>query len=332
MKFVTCLFIFILFGRYSYASQFAVVISSKAIIYADPTLKIPIGYITKGKEIIVGDLVKGRKNKIIPTIITGKIAYIEISHLQLENEIILQGPSEKPQKIALLMRGKGRKSARSMKSKTKSQSLSKNKEKLKKESKEKSRSIREIWESLEKKVGFGYKLFHPGSAWQELSDQLGGPKSSFNGHLIQGFYEIKLTNDWRSNAGLNYFLISEDKLSLHAIGTELGILYTFPFKNFIPMLPGNYQLEMAGHILYYPYAKVGFLNKTMSGGMFGWQLGTQLHHSLNSHWDLNYGLGLYSLSSGGLADDINTQNKNILSISEFSLQGLQLFINTTYHF
>lgn len=57
----------------------------KAIVYADENMLIPLGYITQGKTITVGN--PRRINKaLVPMILYGKIAYIEIENINYEKE------------------------------------------------------------------------------------------------------------------------------------------------------------------------------------------------------------------------------------------------------
>ncbi len=60
------------------------IITPKAIIYADEILNTPLGYITNGKTITVGN--PRKKNlDVYPLIVYGRIAYIESSNIQLED-------------------------------------------------------------------------------------------------------------------------------------------------------------------------------------------------------------------------------------------------------
>lgn len=63
------------------ASQEAVVLVEKAIIYSDHTLKSPIGYLTRGKKVLVGEK-KRNKGRVLPTVLNGRIVYIRVSDIQ----------------------------------------------------------------------------------------------------------------------------------------------------------------------------------------------------------------------------------------------------------
>lgn len=65
------------------ASQTAVVVSPKAIIYADQQMSAPVGYISRGKKIRVGNIPRN-KAQVYPVIVAGKVAYIKVSDVSTE--------------------------------------------------------------------------------------------------------------------------------------------------------------------------------------------------------------------------------------------------------
>jgi hypothetical protein len=79
------LIIFLFFNFSVFAVQSAIVRSSRAVVYADIYLKSPIGYLTRGKEIIVGKR-KRLNDKVIPTVIERKVVWMKVDDLILESE------------------------------------------------------------------------------------------------------------------------------------------------------------------------------------------------------------------------------------------------------
>lgn len=69
----------------TWASQVGIVISKKAIIYADIERKSPIGYVKKGKRLAVGE-VKRRQGEVLPVDVNGKLGWIETKNLRLPDE------------------------------------------------------------------------------------------------------------------------------------------------------------------------------------------------------------------------------------------------------
>ena len=80
----TLIFIFILAlsGR-AIAAQVAVITSPKAVIYSDQKLTTPLGYISYGKKITVGD-VERKDGTVLPVIISGRVAYIQIKDINIK--------------------------------------------------------------------------------------------------------------------------------------------------------------------------------------------------------------------------------------------------------
>ena len=81
------IFIFLIFCSPIHAAQYAVVSSKKAVIFSDVSLESPIGYINRGKKIKVGE-VKRRHGTILPVVVSGRVAYIQVKDLNLEKEFI----------------------------------------------------------------------------------------------------------------------------------------------------------------------------------------------------------------------------------------------------
>ncbi|WP_157868267.1 hypothetical protein [Halobacteriovorax marinus] len=66
------------------AAQIAIVTVPKAVVYSDQKLTTPIGYIAYGKKIKVGEVEK-KDGTILPVVVSGRIAYIQIKDLALQN-------------------------------------------------------------------------------------------------------------------------------------------------------------------------------------------------------------------------------------------------------
>ncbi len=69
----------------SWAVQEAIITADKAVIYSDMDTSSPIGFITKGKKILIGD--KTQNNfQVYSVIVSGKIAYIKVADVSTEKE------------------------------------------------------------------------------------------------------------------------------------------------------------------------------------------------------------------------------------------------------
>jgi len=65
-----------------FASQEAVVDTLRAVIYADVDKKSPIGYVRKGKKLMVGDI-KRRNGTMLPVMVNGQVGWIKVVDLFL---------------------------------------------------------------------------------------------------------------------------------------------------------------------------------------------------------------------------------------------------------
>lgn len=70
----------------SFGADWAVVISDKAIIYADAQMSASIGYLSKGRKIRVGEKPKNN-GRVLPLIIQKKVAYIKISDIERSSNV-----------------------------------------------------------------------------------------------------------------------------------------------------------------------------------------------------------------------------------------------------
>lgn len=67
----------------SWAAQEAIVISEKAIIYSNQLMQGPLGYISRGKKVTIGEVGRN-KNQVYPIVVSGKIAYIRAKDISFE--------------------------------------------------------------------------------------------------------------------------------------------------------------------------------------------------------------------------------------------------------
>ena len=81
------LFICSFFCQLSWASQDAMVMAEKAVIYSDREMTSPVGYITRGKKIVVGEIPRN-KGQVYPIVVSGKVAYIRVIDITTEKESI----------------------------------------------------------------------------------------------------------------------------------------------------------------------------------------------------------------------------------------------------
>lgn len=79
------LFLVFFFCPELWASQDAIVIADRAIIYSDREMTSAIGYIRKGKKITVGEIPRNLA-RVYPVVVSGKIAFIRVIDVTTEKE------------------------------------------------------------------------------------------------------------------------------------------------------------------------------------------------------------------------------------------------------
>jgi hypothetical protein len=67
------------------ASQDAIVVADPAVVYSDLQMSSPVGFIPKGKKIVVGEIPRN-KNQVYPIVVSGRIAYIRVMDVSTEKE------------------------------------------------------------------------------------------------------------------------------------------------------------------------------------------------------------------------------------------------------
>lgn len=73
-----------LFWQDSWAAREAVVITNKAIIYSTIEMQAPLGFIPRGKKVLVGEVARNWE-QVYPIIVSGKVAYIRAKDLSFES-------------------------------------------------------------------------------------------------------------------------------------------------------------------------------------------------------------------------------------------------------
>ncbi len=69
----------------SQAAQRATVIADQATIFSDRQMSSPIGFVTKGKVLTIGEIPRNRA-QVYPIIVSGKVAYIRVLDVRTEGE------------------------------------------------------------------------------------------------------------------------------------------------------------------------------------------------------------------------------------------------------
>ncbi|WP_408096226.1 hypothetical protein ACJVC5_14395 [Peredibacter sp. HCB2-198] len=79
------LFLVVFFCPKIWAAQTAMVIADRAVIYSDKEMTSPIGYVSRGKKVKIGEIPRNRA-QVFPIIISGKLAFIRAIDITTEKE------------------------------------------------------------------------------------------------------------------------------------------------------------------------------------------------------------------------------------------------------
>lgn len=82
---IPLIFAFALSCPFLWASQDAIVIVDRAVIYADKSMSAPVGFVPKGKRVTVGEIARN-KSQVYPIVVSGKVAYIRTIDVNTEIE------------------------------------------------------------------------------------------------------------------------------------------------------------------------------------------------------------------------------------------------------
>lgn len=79
------LFFTLIFCQKLWASQEAMVLADRAVIYSDREMTSPIGYVPRGKKLVVGEIARN-KGQVYPIVVSGKVGYIRVLDVTTERE------------------------------------------------------------------------------------------------------------------------------------------------------------------------------------------------------------------------------------------------------
>ncbi len=191
----------------------AIVKSNEAIVYSDQECKTPIGKISKGKLIKVGDVARAR-GTVLPIVVSGKVTYIQVDDLYISSDL---QKIDNPRFV---------------------------------EDEEYVNTLKEYNQNLKKAVSFHVGRFDPGNNYKEfLQDYNVQPENKYGNQyditfeapmssrfmLTLGGYFIQLTNPYvsKSNYGLKFgpqwhILYINDLV----MDLNVSMLLTKNYKNF----------------------------------------------------------------------------------------------------
>jgi len=163
----------------AFSYQIAFIKESRALIYADPEMKIPIGYLSKGKKIQVGE-VKRNNGQVFPLVLSGKIVFIKTGDLVLKDQ--------KPEESVTVTTSH-----------------------LIEEEKEEKEPLEPV------RLTANFELMDPGPQWDELMSLTGGTQSQI--FQLEALVEVRLTESpFFFDAGFIYSQIKGGIYEYYGLG------------------------------------------------------------------------------------------------------------------
>jgi hypothetical protein len=239
-------FLFLCFSSSILAYQVAVITSPKAVIYSDQKLTTPLGYISYGKKVNVGE-VERKDGTILPIIISGRVAYIQIKDIHIKrtaNDPGVHTPQIKEHDVEMTF-------------KTDQDKLSEN-----------------------NFVSFRAGSFSGGDNWQQYSEEFDDTSSNLTNFSILMEHRTPVERmSW--GFGISYYTVSQEQLEAKTLTLDMTLYYALVHFRYVTIegfggvsFSGDFKLSQGGGeqitkgVLYgynfgaiarlLPYSKVGF--------------------------------------------------------------------------
>ncbi len=277
------------------AAQVAVVKSSKAIVYAEASLATPIGYVTSGKKLLVGEVAQER-GTVLPVVVAGKIAYVRLVDINVvEDEGILIGNEKKVREHTVA------------------------------DSLEFNHIDRLNGDSF---VVASLNAFSMGEEWDQINEEVGNESGQSATGLNVMFEYRPLDERYSFSIGVGYYTAEANDAKFR-LATIEGNYYYSPIKF------GLVSMELFGGLLFSGDARLQLsADSTESRGtMYGYQLGVQGRLLPKYKFGAAFGLALRNLSFGGL-DEVERQTgaTTFDEVTFKSINSINLFAGVSYRF
>lgn len=274
----------------SYGSQKVVVTSSKAFIYADKDLTLPIGFVSFGRELTVGE-VSRKGGDILPLIVSGKIAYIKVADISS-----LEGKKEK----------------------SLTRYYDADKDIIDYE------AIKKIKKDLTKNnfLNTSYGFFEPGTEWHTLASTTGSlaEEKIKTIDLIFEHKDPKKRLSW--GIGLSLYSLSQETVKTLTLGTEIPLYYNlFHYK--------RYAFDALLGLSISTGVQVRIFDQTGSykGLHYGGRLGSRIRLPLTQNWGTFFTVAYRYLNMSSM-DGIKRRDLDDYSIE--NLSGLHFTFGANY--
>tara|TARA_R110002072_G_scaffold276051_1_gene437602 strand:- start:361244 stop:362125 length:882 start_codon:yes stop_codon:yes gene_type:complete len=272
------------------AAQLATVKVNRAVIYGDMAMKVPLGYVKKGKKLQVGE-VKRKRGRILPVAINGRVGWIKTNDIVLDDEVreFEAGPKVFEHEILTADR----------------------------------EAEEERYDPMSENNYIMLRMGNFSASEESLNVVNSTGSSSYTASMMSLYFEHRHPyKSYAWGAGLDYYKLESDLIT-YQVPTLKGQVNYIPFKfKFI-------SLEAFGafHISSDVKVKSAGLG-TNSGVMYGLEYGALARLFPDSKIGASAGLSILEGNLRNIEAVENTNNFNSAVISKFS--GTTLFINIHY--
>jgi len=238
-----------------FAAQKVTVSTSRAIIYADKELTLPLGYVSMGKELVVGEVTR-RGGQILPLIVSGKVAYIKVDDISFSKNDQKKGHSRYFQKD---------------------------------EDPIDFDSLKKVQKDLQKNnyLTTSYGFFEPGDNWHTLASTTGSLAK-------ESIKTISLTLEHRDplkklsfGLGLELYTLTQESLKTLSLNLEIPFYYNF-YKIKKISLDGLLGISLSSSVKVKILDQTGYYKGFQYGGFFGLRTRMPLTTKWGSFFTISY--------------------------------------------
>ena len=282
------------FNNSAHSAQLVTVSTSRAIIYADKELTLPLGYVTMGKKLRVGEVAR-KGGQILPLIVSGKIAYVRVSDVSFSKDGKTKGYSRYYQKDE---------------GPIDFDSLHKIKNKLQKNN----------------YLTSSYGFFDPGENWHSLASSTGSVAK-------ESIKTLSLTLEHRDplkklswGIGFKLYTLTQESLKTLSLNLEIPFYYNL-YKIKKISFDGIMALSLASSVKIKILDTPGYYKAFQYGGF----LGLRSRVPLTTQWDMLFTLSYKLLNIDSMLPiSIKGPPKRKYTINTFS--GNHLTFGASYRF
>ena len=280
------------------AARVVFITNRQAVVYADFRLTSPIGYLSRGKKVLVGNM-GGRNSVVLPIIINDKIAWIKAEDVGSKEDLSL----------AIKSTGNFEHDVEEM---------------IEVKEQEQTNNLKEN----------NYASFRVGrvSSAELVASRNGGQGSDYQFHREKKsgsnfallFEHKNPRHQWHWGGGLDYSQLDSSSVFYQ-------ILLLKGFLAWVPVRRSNFFVEFSGAVLLSDSFKLKMHGLgRYSGSVYGMEHGVLVRLFPKRKYGFLLGMNFFRVRIMDLSEVINTRGGNITALERF--KSKQLFVGISYKF